>query len=99
MTIGKVYLVGAGPGDPGLMTVRGLAILRQATVLLYDRLVHPALVREAAGSALHLYVGKESGDHCVPQEQINQLLVTYAQRGHCVVRLIEQAALADERGG
>jgi siroheme synthase len=84
---GKVYLVGAGPGDPGLITVRGLNLLRQAEVLIYDRLVHPDLVAEAPDDAVRIYVGKESGRHCMSQDRINRLLVTSAQDGALVVRL------------
>lgn len=96
---GKVYLVGAGPGDPELITVRGLNVLRQATVVLYDRLVHPQLLQEAPTTAHQLYVGKEEHLHCVPQGQINQLLVAYAQRGECVVRLKGGDPFVFGRGG
>ena len=67
MTPSPVYLVGAGPGDPELITVRGLNAVRQATVIIYDRLVHPSLVAEAPSQARRIYVGKESGIHYVPQ--------------------------------
>ena len=83
---GHVALVGAGPGDPGLMTVRGLALLRDADVIVYDRLVDPRLLDEAP-TARRVYAGKASGDHALPQEQINAILVHHAQRGHRVVRL------------
>jgi uroporphyrin-III C-methyltransferase len=96
---GKVYLVGAGPGDPELITVRGLNVLRQATVVLYDRLVHPQLLQEAPADAHQLYVGKEEHLHCVPQGQINQLLVAYARRGECVVRLKGGDPFVFGRGG
>ena len=96
---GKVYLVGAGPGDPELITVRGLNVLRQASVVLYDRLVHPQLLQEAPAAAQQLYVGKEEHLHCVPQGQINHLLVAYAQRGECVVRLKGGDPFVFGRGG
>ncbi len=83
---GHVALVGAGPGDPGLMTVRGLALLRDADVIVYDRLVDPRLLDEAP-TARRVYAGKASGDHALPQEQINAILVHHAQRGRRVVRL------------
>ena len=84
---GRVYLVGAGPGDPKLITVRGLALLRQADVVVYDRLVSPALLEEAPMQADRIYVGKAPGRTCVSQEGINALLVHEAQRGRTVVRL------------
>ena len=96
---GKVYLVGAGPGDPELITVRGLNVLRQASVVLYDRLIHPQLLQEAPPEAKQLYVGKEEHLHCVPQGQINHLLVAYAQRGECVVRLKGGDPFVFGRGG
>jgi uroporphyrin-III C-methyltransferase len=99
VTRGKVYLVGAGAGDPELITVRGLRVLRQAGVVLYDRLVHPQLLQEAPPEAKRLYVGKEEHLHCVPQGQINRLLVAYAQRGECVVRLKGGDPFVFGRGG
>jgi uroporphyrinogen III methyltransferase/synthase len=99
MMHGKVYLVGAGPGDPGLITVRGLEVIRQADVVIYDRLVHPDLVRQAPAHAVRIYVGKEAGLHCVPQSQINDLLMVYAQHGALVVRLKGGDPFVFGRGG
>jgi uroporphyrin-III C-methyltransferase len=96
---GKVFLVGAGPGGPELITVRGLKVLQQASIVLYDRLVHPQLLQEAPADAKQLYVGKEESLHCVPQRQINQLLVAYARRGECVVRLKGGDPFVFGRGG
>jgi uroporphyrinogen III methyltransferase/synthase len=98
-TVGTAYLVGAGPGDPGLITVRGLKALQQATVVIYDRLVHPSLLDEAPPQAQRIYVGKESGIHCVPQIQINQLLVKYVSQGEQVVRLKGGDPFVFGRGG
>ena len=72
---GKVYLVGAGPGDPGLLTVKALELLRSADVVVYDRLVSPGILELIPEGVMRTSVGKASGHHCVPQEQINQLLV------------------------
>lgn len=85
--IPHITLVGAGPGDPELISVKGLNALRRARVVFYDALVHPDLVDEAAGDAQKIYVGKRCGRHSVKQEDINHLLVTYAQRFGSVVRL------------
>ncbi|HEV2754545.1 MAG TPA: uroporphyrinogen-III C-methyltransferase [Actinomycetota bacterium] len=80
---GGVSIVGAGPGDPGLITVRGKELVDAADVVVYDRLVHPDLV---AGKRA-VYVGKQAGRHCATQEQINELLVRLARSGDHVVRL------------
>jgi uroporphyrin-III C-methyltransferase len=82
-----VWIVGAGPGDPDLITVRGLSVLRQADVILYDRLIPRALLAEAPSHACLIYVGKEDGVASVPQEQINAMLAEHARAGRRVVRL------------
>lgn len=84
---GKVYLVGGGPGDPGLITVKGLALLRRADVVLYDRLVAPELLDEVPTTAERIPVGKTPGQHSLTQPEINALLVAKAQAGGTVVRL------------
>lgn len=84
---GKVYLVGAGPGDPGLITVRGLELLRQADVILHDRLIPHELLREARADAIITDVGKFPGAHRLAQDEINALLINHARAGRCVVRL------------
>ena len=94
-----MYLVGAGPGDPGLITVRGLELLRQAEVVVYDRLVHPALLDEAPPEALRVFAGKLAGLHSMPQEQINALLIAHARCGRCVVRLKGGDPFVFGRGG
>ncbi|MGH7315984.1 MAG: uroporphyrinogen-III C-methyltransferase [Candidatus Rokuibacteriota bacterium] len=96
---GRVYLVGAGPGDPGLMTVRGLAVLRRAEVVVYDRLVNPVLLDEAPPPALRLFAGKRAGGHCLAQERINGLLIEQARRGQLVVRLKGGDPFVFGRGG
>ncbi|MEK7711356.1 MAG: uroporphyrinogen-III C-methyltransferase [Planctomycetota bacterium] len=84
---GVVYLVGAGPGDPELMTLRGLKALRRADVVVHDRLIDPKLLRRARAGAELIDVGKSRGSHRRIQAHINQLLVDHARRGFCVVRL------------
>jgi len=82
-----VYLVGAGPGDPGLITARGLELLRRADVVVYDALANPALLEQAPAQAKRIHVGKRAEDHALPQDQINQLLVDQSAQGRLVVRL------------
>ena len=96
---GRVYLVGAGPGDPGLMTVRGLEILRAAEVVVYDRLVNPVLLEEAPATARLVYAGKRVGAHCLPQAELNALLIAEARGGRRVVRLKGGDPFVFGRGG
>src|SRR6266436_134963 len=84
---GMVYLVGAGPGDAGLLTLRGAELLGRADVVVYDALVNPDLLRLAPKSAEIIYGGKRAKDHAIPQDELNQLLVARAREGKCVVRL------------
>ena len=87
MKIGKVFLVGAGPGDPGLMTVKGLDFLRMADVVIYDRLIDGSILKEVRPEAEKIYVGKEASFHTLDQESINALLLNKAREGKKVVRL------------
>jgi uroporphyrin-III C-methyltransferase len=82
-----VYIVGAGPGDPDLLTLRAAGLLQAAEVLVYDSLIAPAVLDLANPEAERIYVGKERGHHIIPQDQINALLVTHARRDKIVVRL------------
>jgi len=83
----KVYLVGAGPGDPELLTIKGRRVLEQADVVIYDRLVGDGILEFAKPGAELVFVGKESSNHSSPQEEINRLISTHAKRGKKVVRL------------
>lgn len=96
---GKVYLIGAGPGDAELITVKGLRCLRQADVVLYDRLISQELLAEARPDAALVFVGKEPGCHALPQDKINQLLVAHAQTGKVVARLKGGDPFVFGRGG
>ncbi|HXG41624.1 MAG TPA: uroporphyrinogen-III C-methyltransferase [Dehalococcoidia bacterium] len=96
---GKVWLVGAGPGDPGLITVAGLEALRQADVVVYDRLVSPLLLTHARPDAELLFVGKEGGGESFPQRDIERLLVEKARQGKRVVRLKGGDPFVFGRGG
>jgi uroporphyrin-III C-methyltransferase len=95
---GTVYLVGAGPGDPRLITVRGLELLRQADAVIHDRLVSPALLAEAPPRAIRIFAGKSPGAG-MSQETINRLLVHHARRTRCVVRLKGGDPFVFGRGG
>ncbi len=94
-----VYLVGAGPGDPGLITAKGLDVLRQAQVVVYDQLASPELLKEAPAGAEIIYVGKKAGAHSLPQEGINDLLIAKARAGLQVVRLKGGDPFVFGRGG
>ncbi|NLW45027.1 MAG: uroporphyrinogen-III C-methyltransferase [Syntrophomonadaceae bacterium] len=96
---GKVYLVGAGPGDPGLLTVRALELIRRAQVIIYDRLVGKRIIDQANTEAEKIYVGKESNRHTLPQEEINRLLAAKAREGKMVVRLKGGDPFLFGRGG
>ena len=84
---GTVYLVGAGPGDPELLTLRAADLLAQAEVIVYDHLVATAILDMAPAGVERIYAGKERGNHALPQQQLNLLLVQLAQSGKVVVRL------------
>ena len=99
MKAGKVYLVGAGPGDPGLITVKGLECLKRADVIIYDRLLDRRLLYSSAPAAERIYVGKAAGEHTKPQDEINQLLVAKAKEGKTVVRLKGGDPFVLGRGG
>lgn len=96
---GKVSLVGAGPGDPGLITIKGLERLRQAEVVIYDRLLNPQLLGHVQAEAELIYVGKRVGAHTVTQDEINGLLVERAKAGKTVVRLKGGDPFVFGRGG
>ena len=99
MSRGLVWLVGAGPGDPKLLTIRGLEALRKADVVVFDRLVDRRLLDEAPPAALRLFAGKRSGHHSLLQETINEILVSHARRGKRVVRLKGGDPFVFGRGG
>ena len=84
---GMVYLVGAGPGDAGLLTMRGAELLARADVVVYDALVNPDLLRLAPKSVEIIYGGKRAKDHAIPQVDLNRLLIAKAREGKTVVRL------------
>jgi uroporphyrinogen III methyltransferase/synthase len=99
MKSGICYLVGAGPGDPGLLTIKGRASLERAEVVVYDYLCNPALLKWAPDSAERIYVGKKAGAHTLSQEEINALLVEKTRAGKIVVRLKGGDPFLFGRGG
>lgn len=96
---GVVHIVGAGPGDPELLTLKALRVLQDADVIIHDRLVPEAVLARARRDAKRLYVGKARGDHSVPQDQIEALMIEEARAGHRVVRLKGGDPFVFGRGG
>lgn len=98
-TQGKVYLVGAGPGNPDLLTLRAADIIAKAEVIVFDNLVTADILAMASTQAQRIYVGKKAGNHAVPQEEINRMLVRLAREGRIVVRLKGGDPFIFGRGG
>jgi uroporphyrin-III C-methyltransferase len=97
--VGKIYIVGAGPGDPDLLTVKAMRVLQAADVVVYDKLVGRGVLDLARADAEMIFVGKTRGNHSVPQDEISALLVRKAQAGFVVVRLKGGDPFIFGRGG
>lgn len=97
--MGKVYLTGAGPGDIELLTVKALRVVREADVIIYDRLANPDILKEAKSGCKFVYVGKEDSHHTLPQEEINEVIYQNALKYENVVRLKGGDPFVFGRGG
>lgn len=96
---GIVYLVGAGPGDPDLITIRGVNVIKKADVVIYDRLANPELLSYSSEKSEHIYVGKRPGKPSVSQDQINRIIISKAKEGKTVARLKGGDPFIFGRGG
>ncbi len=97
--MGKIYLIGAGPGDPELLTLKAVRAIRESDVILYDHLINPECLRHCREDAEIIFVGKSMGDHTLPQEEINELIVKLAGKYNVVSRLKGGDPLIFGRGG
>jgi len=97
--MGKVYLTGAGPGDIDLLTVKALRVVRNADVIIYDRLANADILKEAKSGCEFIYVGKEDGLHILPQDEINEVIYQNALKYETVVRLKGGDPFVFGRGG
>jgi len=97
--VGKVYLTGAGPGDIELLTLKALRVVREADVIIYDRLANPDILKEAKDECKFVYVGKEDGKHTIPQEELNEVIYQNALKYNVVVRLKGGDPFVFGRGG
>lgn len=97
--LGKVYLTGAGPGDIELLTIKALRVIKEADVIIYDRLANPEILKEAKSTCKLIYVGKEDGRHIMPQDDINETIYQYSLKYENVVRLKGGDPFVFGRGG
>jgi len=97
--MGKVYLTGAGPGDMELLTIKALRVVKEADIIIYDRLANPEILKEAKNGCEFIYVGKEDGRHTLPQDEINETIYQSALRKDIVVRLKGGDPFVFGRGG
>ena len=97
--MGKVYLVGAGPGDPDLLTIKGMKAIQMSDVILYDRLVNKDILDLAKPGTKFFYCGKDPNRHSLPQEETNRMLVNLAKKGHVITRLKGGDPFVFGRGG